>query len=163
MDVMQKIFGGGDPDDHQAHYQRYQTGYANNRYDDLDDHDVYERYQRTVQHAPPDVVEEAHIEAFQQLPPDQRMQILRQFQQANNDPRQPFNYNGGFNDDPREMARMARMASQQQPDLLQSVMGPGGALSNPLAKAALAGVAAMAAQRIMGGGPGGGRRGGIFG
>ena len=45
---------------------------------------------------------------------------------------------------------MARQASQQQPDLLQSVMGPGGALSNPLAKAALAGVAAMAASRVLG-------------
>ena len=44
-----------------------------------------------------------------------------------------------------------------QPDLLQNL---GGMLSNPMAKMAMAGVAAYAAQRIMGGGPGSG---GMFG
>ena len=53
--------------------------------------------------------------------------------------------------DPGALAQAMTQAHQQQPDLLQQVLGPGGALSNPLAKAALAGVAAMAAKQIMGG------------
>lgn len=158
MDVLQKIFSGGDPDDHQQRYQSYQTGHGQGRYDDLDERDVVDRYQRTTQYAPPQVVEEAHEEVFRRMPPEQRQQLLQQYQQVANDPRQPFNYgfSGGEQDyDPRNMARMASQAQQQQPDILQQFLGPGGALSNPMAKAALAGVAAIAAQKLMGGNRGG--------
>lgn len=157
MDVMQKIFGGGDPDDHQQRYQQYQAGYGRGQYDDLDDNDVYDRYQRTAQHAPPEVVEQAHEEAFSRLPMDQRRAVVDQFRQVSNDPRQPFNYNGfqgGQQDyDPRQMAQMFGQARQQQPDLIGQIMGPGGVMSNPLAKMAMAGVTAYAAQKMMGGGP----------
>lgn len=156
MDVMQRIFGGGDPDDHQQRYQRYQDGYSRGQYDDLDDDDVYDRYQRTAQHAPPEVVQQAHEEAFRRLPPEQRQALVEQFRQVSNDPRQPFTYNGfrgGQDDyDPRQMAQMFGQARQQQPDLTSQVMGPGGVMSNPLAKMAMAGVTAYAAQRLMGGG-----------
>ena len=57
----------------------------------------------------------------------------------------------GSYQDPGALAQAMTQAHQRQPDLLQQVLGPGGALSNPLAKAALAGVAAMAAKQIMGG------------
>jgi hypothetical protein len=40
---------------------------------------------------------------------------------------------------------------QQQPDVLQSLFGKGGALGNPLAKAAVAGIAAMAAKQFLSG------------
>ncbi len=52
------------------------------------------------------------------------------------------------------MAQMFGQARQQQPDLISQVMGPGGMMSNPLAKMAMAGVTAYAAQRLMGGGRG---------
>ncbi|CAA9589999.1 MAG: hypothetical protein AVDCRST_MAG18-4839 [uncultured Thermomicrobiales bacterium] len=126
----------------------------------MDPHDVYDRYQRTVQHAPPEVLQQAHEEAFSRLPMDQRQQIVEQFRQAHNDPNQPFQYPqfaGGPSDyDPRQMGGMMRQAQQQQPDLLQGMLGQGGALSNPMAKMAMAGVAAIAAQRLMGGQQGGG-------
>jgi len=73
---------------------------------------------------------------------------------------------GGPQDyDPRQMGGMMRQAQQQQPDLLQGMLGQGGALSNPPAKMAMAGVAAIAAQRLMGGqqGGGGGLLGGLLG
>ena len=149
MDVLQKIFSGGDPDDYQQRAQRYQTGYGSGQYDDLDQQDVLDRYQRTVQHAPPEVVEEAHLEAFRRLPPQERQRILGQFQQVSGDPSAPFTWGGPMDDSPEVLARMAGQARQQQPDLLQSL---GGALSNPMAKMAMAGVAAYAAQRMMGGG-----------
>ena len=158
MDVLQKIFSGGNPDNYEQRHQTYQRGYANNAWDDVDDQDVVDRYQRTVQHAPPEVVEEAHLEAFRRLPSQERQRILGQFQQVSSDPRAPFTWNGPMDDSPEMLARMAGQARQQQPDMLQNL---GGMLSNPMAKMAMAGVAAYAAQRIMGGGPGSG--GGMFG
>ena len=157
MDVLQKIFSGGNPDNYEQRYQSYQRGYSNNSWDDVDDQDVVDRYQRTVQHAPPEVVEEAHLEAFRRLPPEERQRILSQFQQVSNDPGQPFTYGGQMDASPEVLARMAGQARQQQPDLLGNL---GNVLSNPMAKMAMAGVAAYAAQRIMGGGPGSG---GMFG
>ena len=157
MDVLQKIFSGGNPDDYQQRSQNYQRGYSTNNFDDLDEQDVYDRYQRTVQHAPPEVVEEAHLEAFRRLPPQERQRILQQFQQVSNDPNAPFTWDGPMEDSPEVLARMAGQARQQQPDLLG---GLGNVLGNPMAKMALAGVAAYAAQRMMGS-PGSG--GGMFG
>ena len=155
MDVLQKIFSGGNPDNYEQRYQNYQRGYSNNSWDGVDDQDVVDRYQRTVQHAPPEVVEEAHLEAFRRLPPEERQRILSQFQQVSNDPGQPFTYGGQMDASPEVLARMAGQARQQQPDLLGSL---GSVLSNPMAKMAMAGVAAYAAQRMMGGGPGSHRR-----
>ena len=149
MDVLQKIFSGGNPDNYEQRYQTYQRGYSNNAWDDVDDQDVVDRYQRTVQHAPPEVVEEAHLEAFRRLPPEERQRILSQFQQVSNDPGQPFSYGGPMDASPEVLARMAGQARQQQPDLLGNL---GNVLSNPMAKMAMAGVAAYAAQRMMGGG-----------
>jgi hypothetical protein len=167
MDVLKNIFGGGSPDNYEQRAQQYQQGYQNGQgqYADVDPNDVYDRYQRTMQHAPPEVVQQAHEEAFGRLPLDQRQQIVDQFRQAHNDPNQPFQYphmSGGPQDyDPRQMGGMMRQAQRQQPDLLQGMLGQGGALSNPLAKMAMAGVAAIAAQRLMGGQQGGG--GGLLG
>ena len=152
MDVLKNIFGGADPDDHEQRAQRYQQGYSSGQFDDLDEQDVQERYRRTVQHAPPEMVAQAHEEAFRRLPPEERQRVVGYFQQAADDPRQPYThqFSGGPQDyDPRQMAQMAGRAREQQPDLLQ---GLGGVLSNPMAKMALAGVAAVAAQRMMGGG-----------
>jgi hypothetical protein len=155
VDILQKIFSGGDPDNYEQRAQRYQTGYSSGQYDDLDQQDVLDRYQRTVQHAPPEVVEEAHLEAFRRLPPEERQRILSQFQRVSGDPSAPFTWGGPMDASPEVLARMAGQARQQQPDLLG---GLGNVLSNPMAKMAMAGVAAYAAQRMTGGGPGSHRR-----
>ena len=155
MDVLQKIFSGGNPDNYEQRAQRYQSGYSSGQYDDLDQQDVLDRYQRTVQHAPPEVVEEAHLEAFRRLPPEERQRLLGQFQRASGDPNAPFSWDGPMDASPDVLARMTGQARQQQPDLLG---GLGSVLSNPMAKMAMAGVAAYAAQRMMGGGPGSQRR-----
>ncbi len=56
------------------------------------------------------------------------------------------------------LAQVTSRMEQQQPGILGQLLGGGGAgggagnmLDNPLAKAALAGVAAMAVKRMMGG------------
>jgi len=162
MDILKNIFSGGTPDNYEQRAQQYQQGYqgGQGQYADLDQNEVYDRYQRTIQHAPPEVVQQAHEEAFSRLPMDQRQQIVDQFRQAHNDPQQPFQFPGFSNSAqdyaPAQMGQMFGQAQRQQPDLLQQMLGSGGALSNPLAKMAMAGVAAMAAQRLMGGNQGGG-------
>ena len=160
MDILRNVFAGGTPDDHERRYQQYQQGYAGGSYDHLDDQDVSDRYQRTVQHAPPEIVEQAHAEAFGQLPPLLRRQLAGQFRRAHDDPSQPYRYDGfsGGQDgyDPARLGAMAGQAGRQQPDLLGSVLGQGGTLSSPMAKMAMAGVAAIAAQKMLGGNQGGG-------
>jgi len=159
MDVLKNIFGGGTPDNYEQRAQQYQQGYQGGQFGGLNDQDVAQRYQRTIQYAPPDVVEQAHAEAFSRLSPQEQQQIVAQFQQAHQDPQQPFQFPGfgggqqGYG--PQELGQMARQAQQRQPDLLQQVLGPGGALSSPMAKMAMAGVAAIAAQKMMGGQGGG--------
>jgi hypothetical protein len=164
MDILRNVFGGGTPDNYQQRYEQYQRGHQSGGFDDIDDADVLDRYQRTLQHAPPDVVAAAHEEAFNRLPPEERQRIVEQLRRANDDPRQPYRYDGftgGAQDyDPRRMGDMFGQAQRQQPDLLQQVLGPGGAMSNPLAKMAMAGVAAAVAGKLMGA-PGSG--GGILG
>jgi len=61
---------------------------------------------------------------------------------------------GGMGDyqDPTHLAQQMAQMQQQQPDMVHQILGPGGALGNPLAKAALAGIAAMAAKQFFGGG-----------
>ncbi len=167
MDVLKNIFGGGTPDNYEQRAQQYQQGYqgGQGQYADMDHQEVVDRYQRTMQHAPPEVVQQAHEEAFSRMPMDQRQQIVDQFRQAHNDPQPPFQFPGFTNSQrdyaPAQMGQMFGQAQRQQPDLLQSMLGQGGALSNPLAKMAMAGVAAIAAQRLMGGQQGGG--GGLLG
>lgn len=171
MDILQNIFGGGNPDNHQQRSQQYQQGYQRGNFDDMDDQEVFDRYQRTVQHAPPDVLAQAHEEAFNRLPPQEQQQIFDRFRQANNDPSQPFQYpqlnqqGGQFG--PRDMGPMVQQAQRQQPDLLQQAFGQGGMLSSPMGKMAMAGVAAVVASKMMGApGSGGGalgRGGGILG
>lgn len=165
VDILKNIFSGGTPDNYEQRHQQYQQGYQGGNYDHLDDNDVFDRYQRTMQHAPPDVVAQAHEEAFRRLPPQEQQRIIDQFHRANDDPNQRFQY-PGFNQGqgqfgPRDMGNMVQQAQQQQPDLLSQIMGPGGAMSNPMAKMAMAGVAAMVAGKLMGApGSGGGILGG---
>lgn len=52
--------------------------------------------------------------------------------------------------EPRELARMTRHVRKQQPGGLGVLLGGGGGLlGNPIAKAALSGIAAMAAKKMM--------------
>ena len=161
MDILKNIFAGGSPDNFTDRSQQYQNGYqgGQGQFDDLDDDEVRDRYGRTLQHAPPDVLDAAHEEAFKRLPLGERQRMVEGFRRASDDPQQAFRYDGftgGQEDyDPRRMGQMFGQAQRQQPDLLQQMLGSGGALGNPMAKMAMAGVAAIAAQKLMGGQRGG--------
>ncbi|MCY1081368.1 hypothetical protein [Archangium lansingense] len=85
------------------------------------DEQALARYRYLLRTAPPEAIEQAHAEAFAQLTPEQRAQVLRELGQelppaerraaASNDP------------DPRALARMATRAELRQPGTLERSFG----------------------------------------
>src|SRR4051812_46384879 len=84
------------------------------------DEEAIRRYRYLLRTAPPEAVEQAHAEAFAQLTPDQRRQVLNQL--ASHVPE----YERVRDDDPRTLARMATRAEMRQPGVLERVFGGSG-------------------------------------
>jgi hypothetical protein len=162
MDILAQILGGGQ--------QRQQYQDFVNRYDQgppwqgIDDREAYDRYQQVAPQLPPQMYQESAQEAFARLSPQQRMQLGQYLQQ-----RAQQQGIGGFQDvnrdgvddrlqDPGYLAQATGRMEQQQPGILGQLLGGGGGmggggsmLENPIAKAALAGIAAMAVKKMMSG------------
>lgn len=174
MDLLQNLLGGGQQrQQFQDFVNRYQQGAP---YDGISGEEAYQRYQQVAPQLPQDVYEQSAQDAFSRMAPQDRQQfgqMLRQQAQQ-----QGYNFPDLDADgpdahdrmqDPRYLAQMTGQLHQQQPGLLgqllgggQQMSGGGGVgslLSNPLAKAALGGIAAMAVQRMMSGGFGQGTTG----
>src|SRR5215212_1225886 len=81
------------------------------------DEQAIERYRYLLRTAPPETIEQAHAEAFAQLTPDQRRQVLvdlaRDLPPAER----------SSDDDPRSLARMATRAELRQPGTLERAFG----------------------------------------
>lgn len=83
-----------------------------------------DRYRYLLRTAPPDAVEQAHAEAFEQLTPEQRRQVLAEVG-ATLPPTER-----ATSDDPRSLARMATRAEMRSPGTLERTFrggAPGGA------------------------------------
>src|SRR4051794_40560544 len=74
------------------------------------DEQAIERYRYLLRTAPPDTIEEAHAEAFAQLTPEQRRQVLEQLSAAGEQPQ---------GEDPRSLARAATRAELRRPGTLE--------------------------------------------
>jgi hypothetical protein len=83
----------------------------------LNDQQAIERYRYLLRTAPPEQIEEAHAEAFAQLTPDQRQQVLAQLAAAVPQNERPTT------DDPRTLARVATRAELRQPGTLERAFG----------------------------------------
>jgi hypothetical protein len=81
-----------------------------------------ERYRYMLQTAPPETIEQAHAEAFEQLSPEQRRQVLGELSRA-----APQHERGSIErtptDDPRALARVATRAEIRQPGLMERTLG----------------------------------------
>ncbi len=154
MSFLESLMGGGQ--------QRQEMQDFVNRYDQgapwtgISDQEAVSRYQQVAPQLPPDVYQQSAQEAFARLSPQERLQFgqqLRQRAQQQNVNIPDINQDG-IDDrlqDPRYLAQVTGQLHQQQPDLLgQLVGGAGQVMGNPVAKAALAGIAAMAVKRMMG-------------
>ncbi len=81
------------------------------------DEEAIRRYRYLLRTAPPEAVEQAHAEAFAQLSPDQRRQVLGEL--AHGVPE----HERARSDDPRALARMATRAELRQPGFLERTFG----------------------------------------
>jgi hypothetical protein len=84
------------------------------------DEEAIRRYRYLLRTAPPEAIEQAHADAFAQLSPDQRRQVLGQL--ATHVPE----YERPRDDDPRTLARTATRAELRQPGFLERVLGGSG-------------------------------------
>ena len=81
-----------------------------------------ERYRYMLQTAPPETIEQAHAEAFEQLTPEQRRQVLAEL--ARSAPqRERSSIERTPTDDPRALARVATRAEIRQPGLMERTLG----------------------------------------
>lgn len=161
MDFLQQIMGGrGDErEQYRDFVERYGRGAP---WEGISDREAYDRYEQVAPRLPRDEYVSSATEAFARLSPDERREFGRFLQERASQRGVSFSdYNGdGMDDryqDPRYLAQMTGRVREEQPGLLEQVLGGGGGrgdggsmLSNPIAKAAMAGIAAMAVKRVMG-------------
>jgi len=83
----------------------------------MDDQQAIERYRYMLRTAPPEDIERAHEEAFQQLSPEQRRIVLRELTT------QVPPSEASPSDDPRSLARMATRAELRQPGTMERTFG----------------------------------------
>ena len=162
MSMFDSLLGGGQ--------QRQQFGDFIGRYeqgapwDGIGDDEAQGYYQQVAGRVPPDVYQQSAEETFNRLSPEQRLEFGRYLRQQSRQRGMATDFDqDGIDDrfqDPRQLAQMTSRLDQQQPGILGQLLGggtggpgggPGSMLSSPIGKAVLGGIAAMAAQRMMGG------------
>lgn len=106
------------------------------------------RYRYLVQTAPPDAIERAHEEAFAQLTPEQRREVVRSLSSS----LPAYERAGASGDDPKSVARLATRAEMRQPGTIERTLGAGGFFAGSLLSS-LAGafIGTAIAQHFMGG------------
>jgi hypothetical protein len=156
MDMLGQLLGGGQQrQQYQDFVNRYDQGAP---WDGISDQEAYSRYQQVAPQLPPDMYQQSAQEAFSRMTPQQRMQLGQHLRQQARQQNMSFPDmdQDGVDDrfqDPQYLAQVSGRMQQQQPGLLGQVLGGGGGgmLESPIAKAALAGIAAMAVKNMMGG------------
>jgi hypothetical protein len=156
--ILRGIFGGQEGDDRpytqaQDFVGRYEEGPP---WTNFSGQEALERYRQVAPQLPPEQFERAAEQAFGRMDPQQRLQFAQMLQQRA----------GGFGagtdfqlDDPRQLARLTTQFQRQEPEGLAALFGGGGRersgglgdlIDNPIAKAALGGIAAMAFKQMIG-------------
>ena len=163
------MLGGERRGEYEDFVSRYEQGEP---WEGIDDDEAVSRYDEVSSQLDDDEYELSAREAFERLSPQQRKELAgmvrQQGRQRNVDLGEFDQDDDDSLADPQRLARMTRHARRQQPGGLAGLLGGGGGgmagmlggggggggmggmLGNPLAKAALSGVAAMAAKRMMG-------------
>ena len=85
------------------------------------DEQAIERYRYLLRTAPPETIEEAHAEAFAQLTPEQRQQVLQEL--TSTLPAHERTAGVEQANDPRSLARLATRAEARQPGTLERSFG----------------------------------------
>ena len=157
MGILDELLGGGKLQrDFTDFVNRYEQGPPSEGYSDQE---VVERYRDVAHAVPPDQYAQAAQEALARLSPEERAEFVAMLQERARArgtalPRQ-------VPSDPRDLGQVLTDL-HQKPGMLRDLLGGGGAqaqqpgsspitnvLASPLAKAALAGIAAMIVKRVM--------------
>jgi hypothetical protein len=105
----------------------------------LSDQQAIERYRYMLRTAPPETIEQAHVEAFARLTEPQRRMVLEQLREAT-----PGSERGTATaSDPHALARMATRAEIREPGVLERIFGQarGGGFGGMLAGSLLGSLA----------------------
>jgi hypothetical protein len=155
MNFLEQLLGGqAQRNEYQDLIKRYEQGHPSEGYTDQE---VMDRYGQMASRLPRDVYKESAEEAFARLSPEEREQFFDFMRQRAQQKQVTV---PGLNDgatsrsaDPGSLAEVTTRAHEQQPGFLRDLLGGGGEIGkifdNPLAKAALVGITAIAAKKIM--------------
>jgi hypothetical protein len=118
MSLLDRLFGGNPSPQPGAATKEPQP-----KESQLTDEQALQRYRYLLRTAPPEAIEQAHAEAFAQLTPDQRAQVLKELTQQ-----VPASERAGAptQADPQSLARLATRAELRQPGILERTFGGGG-------------------------------------
>src|SRR5436190_22348226 len=119
------------------------------QHDQVPDQQVQQTYTQVATQLPQDQYVQAAREAFEKMTPEQREEFAKELQTQAQQHGLNVPSTQNVSSDPGALATTVGDVHAQQPNILQQMFAPGGIFSNPAAKAALLGIAAMAAQRLM--------------
>lgn len=159
MDFLNDLLGGGRKQQYEDFATRYQNGPP---YDTIGDDEALERYSELSPNLSREDYRQSAEQAFTRLSPQERGEFSRWLrtksqQQGVSVPDYDLNDDGiddRMQQDPGQLAEMTTRMHDQNPNILEQLLGKGGTggrFDNPIAKIALAGITAFAAQRLMGG------------
>jgi hypothetical protein len=157
LDMLQSVLGGGQKrQEYEEFVNRYDKGEP---HEGISEDEAASRYQEVSSQLSDDDYELSAREAFERMSPEQRRQLAQMVRRQGREKNVRLDQFDAADDerdaDPAELARMTRHVRKQQPGGLAALLGGGGGggvagiLSNPVAKSALAGVAAMAAKKVL--------------
>ena len=157
MDKLNQFFGQDTK--REDEYRDFERRYREDP-DSISDEEAARRYREMAQHDDMNDMDDPDTEAeyeraFSRMSPDERRELARRYQDASRDSSSGFNgYRDDYDDNrassPRELGRMTRQASQQDPNLLEGLLGQGSPLTSTGGKIAMAGLAALAARKFLG-------------
>ncbi len=160
MGILDELLGGGQRQrDFKDFVNRYEQGHPSEGYSDQE---VVERYRDVAHAVPPDQYAQAAQEALARLSPEERAAFVKMLQERAQTRGTALPPQVGA--DPRDLGQVLTDL-HQKPGQLRDILGGGSApdqsggsggssaltnmLASPLAKAALAGIAAMVVKRVM--------------
>ena len=177
MDFLNNLVGN-----HREEYRDFVDRYDRGApYDNISDEEAITRYRKVAHQLSDEDYRYAAREAFSRMAPEERVEFGRQLrdqalQQGYDFPNRDVDDQDVRFQDPDYLAQVTGRVHREHPDLLESALGGGGAglvggmlgdgmiggegaglegggmVDNITAKAAMAGIAAMAIKRAMGGG-----------
>ena len=153
MDLINNVLGGDGQKKSKLEdfIGRYQQG---SPHEGVSDDEALQHYQQVAPQLSDGQYQESAEASFARLSPEERQQFA-QFMKSRAQQQGITDFDGADEQlqDPRQLAQMTTQVRKRDPNILEQLMGRGGSggtFDNPIAKAAFAGIAAMAASRLMG-------------